>query len=157
MPGFNRRTSILVLGSFPSERSLAAGEYYAHPQNKFWTILSGVCGEPCPENYHVKKAFLARHNICLWDVIGSCIREGSADQMIKDPVINPIDKIIAGNPSIKAVFINGQRAGALFRTAYPDLDKKVHVEILPSTSPANAGMTVAEKSARWKAMLRFLK
>ncbi len=35
---------ILILGSLPSQRSIAAGEYYAHPQNAFWRIMQELVG-----------------------------------------------------------------------------------------------------------------
>ena len=35
---------ILILGSLPSQRSIAAQQYYAHPQNAFWRIMSDLYG-----------------------------------------------------------------------------------------------------------------
>jgi len=43
-PVIGPRTRLLVLGSFPSAASLAAGVYYAHPRNQFWRLLSALWG-----------------------------------------------------------------------------------------------------------------
>ena len=39
-PVVGLRTRLVVLGSFPSAASLAAQQYYGHPRNHFWRLLS---------------------------------------------------------------------------------------------------------------------
>ena len=35
----------VILGSFPGRESLAASQYYAHPRNQFWRLLSDVLND----------------------------------------------------------------------------------------------------------------
>ena len=56
-PVIDTRTRLIVLGSFPSVASLQAGEYYAHPRNHFWPLLSAIWGidlraMPYPDRLH---------------------------------------------------------------------------------------------------------
>jgi hypoxanthine-DNA glycosylase len=44
-PSVNAMTRVLILGSLLGERSLAVGEYYAHPSNTFWWLVGGVLDE----------------------------------------------------------------------------------------------------------------
>jgi len=37
-----KNCEILILGSFPSEKSLAENKYYNNPKNTFWEIISFV-------------------------------------------------------------------------------------------------------------------
>ena len=44
-PVVDAGTRVLILGSLPGDASLAAGRYYAHPQNQFWRLMELVIGE----------------------------------------------------------------------------------------------------------------
>ena len=72
---------ILILGSLPSQRSIAAREYYAHPQNAFWRIMSALTG--ADGNYSERCAALTSHSVALWDVLASSVRPGSLDADIQ--------------------------------------------------------------------------
>ena len=41
-PVIDTGVRLLVLGSFPSTASLAAHQYYGHPRNQFWPLLSAL-------------------------------------------------------------------------------------------------------------------
>ena len=41
-PIVSPQTRLLILGSFPGQASLAAQQYYGHPQNHFWRILRAI-------------------------------------------------------------------------------------------------------------------
>ena len=69
LPIADRRARVLVLGSMPSEASLAAGEYYAFRHNQFWRIAGEICGVAPDAPYARRKAALKRRGIALWDVV----------------------------------------------------------------------------------------
>ena len=39
-PWVDENTRVLIVGTMPSEQSLAKQTYYANPKNKFWTYIS---------------------------------------------------------------------------------------------------------------------
>ena len=73
--------TILILGSLPGQRSIDAGQYYAHPQNVFWKIMCSLYG--IDGNYEERCAQLIEHRIALWDVLASSVRPGSLDASIQ--------------------------------------------------------------------------
>jgi hypoxanthine-DNA glycosylase len=141
----------LVLGSFPSVASLAAREYYAHPQNHFWKIIAALARLPQASldraPYAERKKIALGLGIGIWDVIAACEREGSGDERILNARLNDFGSLLDAAPHVKRVCFNGQAAAKLGRPALGRLSCKLVV--LPSTSPRNARMSLAQKTAVW--------
>ena len=93
-PLFDKNSKTLILGSFPSVKSREAAFFYGHPQNRFWAVLAAVLGEEKPQTVEEKKKLVLSNNIALWDVIGQCEIEGSADSTIRDVTANDLSVII---------------------------------------------------------------
>ena len=61
-PIYDSHSRILILGTMPSPKSREVGFYYGHPRNRFWKVVSDVCGESLPETKEDKIAFaLSQH------------------------------------------------------------------------------------------------
>lgn len=105
---------ILILGSFPSEASLARGEYYGFGRNQFWRLAAAAVGAPLPGSWLEKTAFLSGAGIALWDAAAACAREGSLDQAIRDASPNPVPDFVLARPSIRRIVLNGTKAAELF-------------------------------------------
>lgn len=142
-PVFDERSRVLVLGTMPSPASRAAGFYYGHPRNRFWSVLAALFDEPKPRSSEERAAFALTHRIALWDVLASCTIEGASDASIVDAVPNDLSAILDVAP-VEAVFTTGAKAAALYRRFNADsVDRLPHVA-LPSTSPANARMRLSD-------------
>jgi hypoxanthine-DNA glycosylase len=146
---------VLVLGSMPSVASLAAGEYYAHPRNVFWPIAAELFGFDARAPYAKRRAALRAADIALWDVVASCRRPGSLDAAIVERSIraNDFAAFLRRHPRITRVCFNGRRAADAWRRhVAPQLPpaRKLDYRLLPSTSPANAGMGYLRKLAHWR-------
>lgn len=141
----------LILGSFPSPASLAAGQYYAHRQNQFWRVLAAVTGEPIDAlDYADRTRALLRHRIGVWDVYRTCCREGALDASIVAPEANDFSILASAAPRLHRVCFNG-KTSARFERRFAQMGLSTCV--LPSTSPAYT-LAFAEKAARWRAALR---
>lgn len=134
-PIFDERSRVLILGTIPSPRSRENRFYYGHPQNRFWQILPDIFEEPQLRSIPDKTAFLLRHHIALWDVLSACEIIGAEDSKIRNPQPNDLDRIFSVC-SIKAVFLNGQKAYSLYKRFFSN-KYDISWYGLPSTSPAN--------------------
>lgn len=105
---------VLILGSFPSEKSLWRGEYYGNERNHFWVLLGLLLGFEPSAPYAERLARLERAGIALWDVIASCERKGSLDQDIRGETPNPLAEYIGSRPGIGRLALNGGKAAASF-------------------------------------------
>jgi hypoxanthine-DNA glycosylase len=144
-------TRILILGSFPGAASLAAQQYYAHPRNALWPILSALTGEGLASlPYAERLPLLLAHGFGLWDVLGACEREGSLDSSIRKPAANDFARLRELCPLLETVGFNGQTSGK-FASQFAQAGYQTMV--LPSTSPAHASLTLAQKLEQWKVLL----
>ena len=151
---------ILILGSMPGVKSLEQQQYYAHPRNVFWPIMSDLFGFSENLGYPLRCAQLIKNHIAVWDVLKSCHRKGSLDQHINPEtmVANDFNKFYEQHPHIRQIFFNGGKAEQVFNQhVLPVLDHSVtHLsrQLLPSTSPAHAAMTFEHKLQQWKQVLK---
>lgn len=143
----NLDSKILILGSFPSRKSREESFYYAHPQNRFWLVLSKIYQDKTPLSLQDKKDFLKKHQIALYDVIDSCFIKGSSDLSIEGAKPTDIGKLIKGT-QIEKIILNGKTAGSLFKNQGKSLN--LPFAVLPSTSPANASFSLDRLVEEWE-------
>ncbi|MDQ6969408.1 MAG: DNA-deoxyinosine glycosylase [Mariprofundus sp.] len=153
---------VLILGSMPSRKSLTQQQYYAHPQNAFWPLMSELLDFPADLVYALRLKQLLAKRIALWDVAHACVRQGSLDQAIAmDTVVaNDFAAFFAQHRDIRTIFFNGRKAEQVYRKlVLRQLDshmQSIATHLLPSTSPAHASMNRAEKYLYWSIVKKTL-
>lgn len=152
-PVIGAGTRLVVLGSFPGVASLAAGEYYAHPRNQFWPLLSALWQVDLRAlPYAERLAELLRRGLGLWDVYAHCRREGSLDRAIRDAGFNDLAMLQREAPGLRGIAHNGGESARAqrFTRAFG-----LPVAVLPSTSPANAAWRFERKLDAWRTVFQF--
>ena len=147
---------ILILGTMPGEVSLQQRQYYGHARNAFWPIMIDLFGTTTSYDYEQLQNLLTANGIALWDILKSCQRQGSLDANINrdSMLVNDFLGFFKRYRDIRRVFFNGSMAEALYKR---HILKKLplHLQILeyhklPSTSPANASYSFAQKLDSWR-------
>jgi hypoxanthine-DNA glycosylase len=117
--------------------------------------MAGLLGFDASSPYDKRVRALKFARVAVWDVLRSCVREGSLDARIDEEVANDFAAFFGMHRAITHVFFNGAKAEASYR-------RHVRLEVggpvrdvrLPSTSPAHASLSVARKLAAWRAILK---
>lgn len=145
---------LLILGSLPGAESLARQRYYAKPQNSFWRIMGALVGAGPELDYDARCQRLIDSRLALWDVCATAYREGSLDSAIRSPTFNDFGTFFTTHPAISRICFNGRAAESLFvRHVLPVSDPaigRIERVVLPSTSPAHAGMSFDAKLQCWR-------
>lgn len=148
-PVVDANTRVLILGSLPGEQSLAHNEYYAHRQNKFWTLMSAVLDvELVTLNYTARLQAMLQHGVGLWDVVAEAHRHGSLDSNIRNRDDNDLPGLLARYPGIATIAFNGGTAAKLGRKILGEHAARYQIIELPSSSPAYT-RPYSEKLERW--------
>lgn len=152
-PVIGRATRLLILGSFPSAKSLEAQQYYAHPRNHFWPILSDILDEPLvtlPYRQRLRRVIV--RGLGIWDSIVACERPGSLDSSIRQAAIGEIARVTGTARQLTAVAFNGTTA-AQAESLWNDAGYRTLR--LPSSSPAYT-LPLMEKIRAWHVLREFL-
>jgi TDG/mug DNA glycosylase family protein len=155
-PVTDKSVTKLILGSMPGKASLVANQYYAHPRNIFWSVMQTVMNVRSDLPYATRCKELTQHKVALWDVLKTCTRTGSLDSDIIESSIVPNDfeAFFRAHSRIRAIYFNGAKAESIYiRHVIPNLSPdfaSIAMRRLPSTSPANASISLADKITQWK-------
>jgi hypoxanthine-DNA glycosylase len=152
-PILGEAPQVLILGSLPGVASLAAGQYYAHPRNQFWDLMGTLVGASRDLSYEARCTRLIAAGVAVWDVLHAAQRPGSLDSRIVAATAQPNDfgAFLAAQPQLQLIAFNGATAAKLFaRLAAPRLTSAPRQVTLPSTSPAHAALTQAQKLGHWR-------
>jgi hypoxanthine-DNA glycosylase len=91
-------------------------------------------------------------------VLESCVRPGSLDSSIREDSVrvNDFAAFLATHPRIRRICFNGRKAESAWRRhVAPTLPGSPNIEyrLLPSTSPAHAGMSYRSKLRVWRSSI----
>ena len=104
-------TEILILGTLPSDMSIAAGQYYANPGNDFWELVGAALDKSLDGlTYEDKLELLKANRIGLWDVSHTGFRPGSMDGNITETELNDFTVLKSIAPNIRLVCFDGKGA-----------------------------------------------
>ena len=158
-PVIGSNPRVLILGSMPGVVSLQAVQYYANPRNAFWPVMADLFAIEIDCEYQHRIHQIKQLPIILWDTIKACHRCGSLDSSIQQHQLeaNDIPALLKQYGDIQLVACNGATSEKYFnRLVKNQLPDEIEVLRLPSTSPANAGMSYEQKLSAWRVIKDYV-
>lgn len=134
-PLWRADATLLIVGSLPGEVSLSRRQYYAHPRNQFWPLITAVIDGDLGARYESRLVALSSAKVALWDVVESARRTGSLDSAVRAISPNDLSGLMRKMSRLRAIGFNGKLAARYGLRLIPQND---HIQriVLPSSSPA---------------------
>ncbi len=155
-PVVDAATRLLVLGSLPGIVSLARRQYYAHPQNLFWRLMSRVVDRDLVEvDYENRLRALLAARVGLWDTVAAATRKGSLDADIRLQEASDLAALTASLSELRAVAFNGGTSARIGRRQLAGVERLALID-LPSSSPAYASLSFESKLEAWLELRAYL-
>jgi len=138
----NDKTKILILGTFPTTKSIKEGFYYQNQIKRFWgQALSSVTNLENMSNEQRRKSLLEKE-IGLWDIFECVERDNNnnKDSSIKKAKYNDISGLLNKYHAIKYLIFNSANAFNWLNEDIIDFfyKKKLKTKKLQSSSGGNA-------------------
>ena len=92
---------------------------------------------------------MSNHTYRVTDIVGTS--PDGVDQAIRNAEAADLRALIASLPALKGVAFNGKTAARLGRRLLAGVEGLTLID-LPSSSPAHAGMSFADKAAAWSVL-----
>jgi TDG/mug DNA glycosylase family protein len=140
----------------PGKVSLRESQYYGHPRNLFWHFMNELLGIAQQAPYLERCEKLKDNGVALWDTLKTCTRSSSLDSDIDDATIvtNDFRSFLSEHSNIQMICFNGAKSENVFmKQVAPTLGESlqaIELRRLPSTSPANASVSLASKLDQWR-------
>jgi hypoxanthine-DNA glycosylase len=149
-------TRLLVLGSLPGAVSLERRQYYAHPQNLFWRLMSRVIDRDLVAlGYDQRIAALLDARVGLWDTVAAATRKGSLDADIRLHAASDLSALVETLPRLRAIAFNGGTSARIGRAQLAGVEGLDLID-LPSSSPAYASVSFEKKLESWLRLRAYL-
>ena len=121
--------------------------------------MGALVGASRELTYAARCERLTAAGVAVWDVLRAAQRPGSLDARIVAATAQPNDfaAFLDTQPQLQLIAFNGATAAKLFaRLAAPTLQAAPRQVTLPSTSPAHASLSLAQKLRQWKVIASAL-
>ncbi|KAJ6231556.1 neurofilament triplet m protein-like protein [Anaeramoeba flamelloides] len=149
-PIVNRKSKVLILGTYLSNESLEHNFYYGESRNAFWKILAEIfkvnlrVHKDRDDLNDARKKLALNNGIAIWTVLNGTKNPRTS---INRQMTNNLSVFLKKYPNIKYILFTSKSSSKIFKKKFKKI--KLQQYILPSPSSAFNEMSHPEKRTKY--------
>ncbi|KAJ3431111.1 g/t and g/u mismatch-specific DNA glycosylase [Anaeramoeba flamelloides] len=149
-PIVNRKSKVLILGTYLSNESLEHNFYYGESRNAFWKILAEIfkvnlrVHKDRDDLNDARKKLALNNGIAIWTVLNGTKNSRTS---INRQMTNNLSVFLKKYPNIKYILFTSKSSSKIFKKKFKKI--KLQQYILPSPSSAFNEMSHPEKRTKY--------